>query len=69
MTIWNDKGEPYISFWRSVFERRAPGSIASVEKVLLPIRLGQGNTTREISRELLNALECAYREASGQPST
>lgn len=66
VTIWNDKGEPYISFWRSVFERRAPESIASVEKVISPIGLGQGNTTREISRELLRALECAYREASGR---
>lgn len=66
VTIWNDKGEPYISFWRSVFERRAPGSIAAVERVITPLRLGQGNTAREISSELLDALECAYREASGQ---
>jgi hypothetical protein len=66
VTIWNDKGEPYLSFWRSVFERRAPGSIDAVEKVISPVRLGQGNTTREISRELLCAIERAYEEASGR---
>ncbi len=66
VTIWNDKGEPYLSFWRSVFERRAPGSIAAVEKVISPAKLGQGNTTREITSDLLGAIERAYEEASGQ---
>jgi hypothetical protein len=62
VTIWNDSGA-YLQFWRSVFERRAPGSLPRVEQVA-PVRVGQGNTTREVSDELLEALAEAYREAA-----
>lgn len=62
VTIWNEGGA-YLQFWRSVFERRAPNSITRVERVA-PVRIGQGNTTREVSDELLEALTDAYREAA-----
>lgn len=62
VTIWNEGGA-YLQFWRSVFERRAPSSLPRVEQVA-PVRIGQGNTTRGISDELLEALTEAYREAA-----
>jgi hypothetical protein len=62
VTIWNEDGA-YLQFWRSVFERRAPNSLPRVEE-LAPVRIGQGNTTREVSDELLEALAGAYREAA-----
>ena len=61
-TIWNDNGA-YISFWRSVFERRAPGSITTVETAL-GVRIGTGNTVRLPSDEALGALTEAYRQAA-----
>ena len=63
VTIWNDGGA-YIQFWRSVFERRAPGFIERIED-LAEVRLGQGNTTQNISEGLLEALTEAYAEAAG----
>ena len=62
VTIWNEGGA-YLQFWRSVFERRAPNSLPRVEEVA-PVRIGQGNTTREVSDEMLEALTDAYREAA-----
>lgn len=62
VTIWNDNGA-YISFWRSVFERRSPSSLLTLDQMLAPKRVGQGNTTRDITDELLHALTEAYREA------
>ena len=62
VTIWNDGGA-YLGFWRSVFEKRAPGFIERIED-LLGTRVGQGNTTRNISDELLKALTEAYAEAA-----
>jgi hypothetical protein len=61
VTIWNDNG-PYVSLWRSVFERRAPNSIEAVESVAA-VRIGNGNVVRELSDEFLSALTAAYREA------
>ena len=63
VTIWNDNGKPYLSLWRTVFERRAPNSIESVEQVS-DIRIGQGNTVSSDSQALLGALTAAYREAT-----
>lgn len=62
VTIWNDGGA-YLQFWRSVFEKRAPGFIERIED-LAGIRVGQGNTTHNISEELLQALTEAYAEAA-----
>jgi hypothetical protein len=64
VTIWNWGGAPLLSFWRSVFERRAPGAIREIERLIAPTRLGQGNTTTEISAELLSAIRSAYLEAT-----
>lgn len=63
VTIYNDYGTAYLQFWRSVFERRAPESLPEIEKIIHPVSVSQGNTTREISDELLEALTDAYREA------
>jgi hypothetical protein len=62
VTIWNEGGA-YLQFWRSVFERRAPKTLSRVERIA-PVQIGQGNTTREVSDELLEALTDAYREAA-----
>jgi len=52
------------SFGRSVFERRAPESLPLIERIIAPLKMGRGNTIREISDELLEALTDAYREAA-----
>lgn len=63
VTLWNDGGA-YLTFWRSVFMRRAPVSLAQVEHVIDPLTVGQGNVTRNITENLLEALTAAYREAA-----
>ena len=65
VTIWNDKQQPYISVFRSVFERLAPNSIEPVERAIEPLKIGQGNTVRNITPEVLEGLTAAYREAGG----
>jgi hypothetical protein len=62
-TIWNDNGAS-LQLWRSVIAKRAPNSMARVEAALAPVPLKQGNTVREFSDELLDALLDAYREAA-----
>jgi hypothetical protein len=62
VTIWNEGGA-YLQFWRSVFERRAPKTLSRVERIT-PVQIGQGNTAREVSDALLEALTDAYREAA-----
>lgn len=62
VTIWNDNGKPYVSLWRSVFERRAPNSIAKIERINGK-KIGKGNSAAAITPELLDALTDAYREA------
>ncbi len=63
VTIYNYSGTASLQFWRSVFERRAPESLPRVEQSA-PVHVGQGNTTYEVSDELLGALSDAYREAA-----
>ena len=65
VTIWNDNQQPYISVWRSVFKRLAPNSIESVEQVIAPIKIGNGNTVRNITSQVLDALTAAYQETGG----
>ena len=65
VTIWNDNHQPYISVWRSVFERLAPNSIEPVEHLIAPVKIGQGNTVRNITPQVLDALTIAYKEATG----
>ena len=64
VTIWNDRGA-YIQFWRSVFEKKAPQFIDRIEE-LAKTRVGQGNTTRNISEQLLQTLTEAYEHAARQ---
>lgn len=64
VTIYNDKNIGYVQFWRGVFERRAPSSIAAVETAA-GTELRRGNWTPDISDELLDALTGAYQEAVG----
>ena len=66
VTIWNDKGAA-LSFWRSVFERRAPMTLARIEGMPDPPKIGQGTYTRDIPDSLLTALTDAYREAAKAP--
>jgi hypothetical protein len=65
VTVFNDIKSAYMQFWRGVFERRAPHSIAAVEAAI-GTELKQGNSTRDIPQELLDTLTRAYREAVGQ---
>ena len=64
ITIWNAAGALSISFWRSVFERHAPDSIAAIEKLIAPTKIGQGTTLNEWNEDLLTALADAYRTAA-----
>ena len=64
VSIVSGKGSAYMTFFRSVFERRAPKSISAVEAVL-GTELKQGNSTREFAQPLLDALTLAHREAAG----
>lgn len=65
VTIWNEKQQPSIQVWRSMFERRAPKSLESVEQVVQPDRIGQGNVLKSITPEILEVLTRAYQEANG----
>ena len=61
VTIWNDNQQPSVQVWRTVFERRAPRALESVERIIEPDRIGQGNTLKEeITPEILEALTQAY---------
>ena len=60
VTLWRyNGGRPAISFWRSVFERRAPELIPPIE-ALIGKRIGQGTTVNEVTAELLTQVEAAY---------
>jgi hypothetical protein len=62
VSIYNNNGSAYLQFWRSVFVRRAPNALARIEASIMPIK--QWNTTREISDELQEELNAAYKEAT-----
>lgn len=62
-TVWNENGGK-LQVFRSVFERRAPQTLARIETLLgQRDRIGQGNYVRAVTDELLAALTDAYREA------
>jgi alkylated DNA nucleotide flippase Atl1 len=63
VTLWNENGAS-IQFWRTVFERRAPNTLERLEALLAPMEVKQGNTTREISAEILEVIWAAYEEAA-----
>ena len=66
VTVYNDGG-PYLQFWRSVFEKRAPKSIAPLNEALKPKSLSQGGWIQisgEIDSCILGLVEKAYAEAN-----
>ncbi|MBA3360363.1 MAG: hypothetical protein H0T94_02645 [Acidimicrobiia bacterium] len=62
VTVGLDRAGAYLQFWRSVFERRAPEALSQVDATA-PVKVGQGNMTRVVTEELLEAISKAYREA------
>src|SRR5579863_147993 len=56
VSIYNHNGSAYLQFWRSDFERCA-SNVLRIEASIMTIK--QGNTTREISDELLEELTAA----------
>ena len=67
VTIWNDRQQPSITVWRSVFERLALGSIEAVERAIAPTEIRQGNAIPNATPKILDALTAAYRETSSVP--
>lgn len=65
VTIWNEN-KAALSFWRSVFERRAPKTLAMFDQSGKTPKMGQGTSAREITESLLADLTAAYREAEGR---
>jgi hypothetical protein len=65
VTVWND-GAFSLSFWRSVFERRAPQTLERIEALIRPATVGQGNTVKTVGADLLAELTAAYREAAAE---
>lgn len=61
VTIYMDTRSAYLQFWRSVFERRAPRSLPTVEAEVGETGVRQGNVVYEISDELLAALNGGLR--------
>ena len=59
----NASGVPLVLVVRSAFERLAPNSMARVEQVISPVKLGQGTVVKDISGEVIAAITAAYREA------
>jgi len=62
VSIYNTGGAAYIQFWRSVFECRAPKSLATIEAMTT---IKRRNTSRTVSDQLLEKLTRAYKEAAG----
>jgi hypothetical protein len=68
LTVYKDTRSSYLELSRSVFERRAPRSLAAVEAAIGNLGVRRGSPIREVSDELLAALTAAYEEAAtGQP--
>lgn len=63
ISIYNEPA-PNICSYRSVFDRRAPNSIAVVESAMKPQVVGQQTWTDQISDDLTTALAGAYHEAA-----
>jgi hypothetical protein len=66
VTVWNDHGSASMQFWRSVFERRAPRTLADIASRYGDDAVKQGNTAPDADDELLRLLTAAYHEANGR---
>ncbi len=63
VSVYADANTGYLQFWRTAFERNAPNALTDVETALgMPVK--QGNVTRTVTDQLLDALTNAYREAT-----
>lgn len=60
VTVWNDNGA-YLSIYRTVFDKLAPDARVALES--LGVSVGQGNTLRNPTDEILSILTRAYKEA------
>jgi hypothetical protein len=69
LTVYKDTRSSYLELSRSVFERRAPRSLAAVEAAIGDLGVPRGSTVREVSEELLAALTAAYEEAATEQLT
>lgn len=63
VTIWNSNGTG-LSFWRSVFERRAPETLKRIAAMPEAPTIGQGTYITSVPDDLLRELTAAYREAA-----
>ena len=66
ISAYDNNQKPVIYGNRSVFERRAPNSLADIEQNFPDFKIGFG-TVVPTSDEFLDALTAAYREATGAP--
>lgn len=66
VTIWNDQGRPFLSFYQTVFERRAEEYIEKVEALIKPSRIGKGTTTDKLGVDLLTLLTEVYATAASR---
>jgi hypothetical protein len=65
VTVWNDRGTgASMALWRSTLTKWAPKSLTRMEALEPPITIGQGNTLRDPSDEILVLLRAAYEEAA-----
>ena len=69
VTIVQSHGVPSLRLYRIVFERWAERSIAPLEKVLHPERLGSGYATKDFNDEMLGIVAEAYEEANAPQAT
>ena len=65
VTIWNSDGA-HLQLWRSVLERRAPNNLPLIERIIAPVKVGQGSYAPVLTDTLLDALTRAYREAASE---
>ena len=68
VTLWKgSSGQPSVSLWRTVFERRAHAFIEPIEE-LTNQPMGQGRVIEKVTPELLTLIGQAYRAAKvGRP--
>jgi hypothetical protein len=69
LTVWNGRNECEVTLWRTVFERRIPELIPTIEALTAPVPLGQGKVIKSVSEELLSALSEAYKRSSTPRAT
>lgn len=66
ISAYDNNQKPVIYGNRSVFERRAPTSLADIERRFPDVKIGFG-TVVPTTDDFLDALTAAYREATGAP--